>query len=413
MSRFIRGVAFLLATSAASLGAASANAATITVDTVYDWPNEGPPWGYCTLRSAIYESAGQHLNGSTCAGSGVNDTIVLPAGTIQFNPYWGVLDVYNSVTIVGAGAESTVLYPYSPTHGDDLAFEFYTGSYAIKQLSIYGAQARSPGILGSTIMMSSGATVLLDHVEITDNANETASAIYNDGGRLTIQYCTFEDNAGRVGGAVYTRSGSVTIKNSTFEGNSASDAGAAIFNYGGALTISNSTFAYNDAQSYGGAIYSVNGSLNLYSSSVVANLSVAGAAAGAGIFTASNRNRTESSIVANNHNGAASGSTVDDYVGSPHSAGGPAQPSYFTSGTAPASEIHVMPAGCQSHAAPMTQTCVGLMPMADNGGPTRTFAVTSTSPAYNAGVYSASYPRDQRSHTRPAGGPIDIGAYQH
>ena len=55
-----------------------------------------------------------------------------------------------------------------------------------------------------------------------------------------------------------------------------------------------------------------------------------------------------------------------------------------------------------------------LQPLAFNGGPTRTHALGSASPAINAGTNTGSYPSDQRGPTfkRVIGGAADIGAYE-
>src|SRR6185436_7218327 len=55
-----------------------------------------------------------------------------------------------------------------------------------------------------------------------------------------------------------------------------------------------------------------------------------------------------------------------------------------------------------------------LQPLALNGGPTRTHALGSGSPAINAGTNPGSYPSDQRGPTfkRVIGGVADIGAFE-
>ena len=55
-----------------------------------------------------------------------------------------------------------------------------------------------------------------------------------------------------------------------------------------------------------------------------------------------------------------------------------------------------------------------LQPLAFNGGPTRTHALGSGSPAINAGTNTGSYPSDQRGPTfkRTIGAASDIGAYE-
>ena len=53
-----------------------------------------------------------------------------------------------------------------------------------------------------------------------------------------------------------------------------------------------------------------------------------------------------------------------------------------------------------------------LLPLADNGGPTRTHALAAASPARDAGNNSAKLATDQRGHARLAGPAVDIGAVE-
>jgi hypothetical protein len=53
-----------------------------------------------------------------------------------------------------------------------------------------------------------------------------------------------------------------------------------------------------------------------------------------------------------------------------------------------------------------------LGPLANNGGPTQTHALTSGSPAINAGSNPAALPNDQRGVARNVGGNVDIGAVE-
>lgn len=54
----------------------------------------------------------------------------------------------------------------------------------------------------------------------------------------------------------------------------------------------------------------------------------------------------------------------------------------------------------------------GLLPLADNGGPTATFALSRGSAALDAGDDSLAPPVDQRGVVRPAGAASDIGAFE-
>ena len=59
---------------------------------------------------------------------------------------------------------------------------------------------------------------------------------------------------------------------------------------------------------------------------------------------------------------------------------------------------------------------LGLMPLGDYGGPTRTHALLATSPALEAGILRCLLPPvsgvDQRGESRPVGTFCDLGAYE-
>lgn len=53
-----------------------------------------------------------------------------------------------------------------------------------------------------------------------------------------------------------------------------------------------------------------------------------------------------------------------------------------------------------------------LGPLADNGGPSPTMAISAASPAFNAAAAASCPPTDQRGVGRPQGGGCDVGAYE-
>ena len=60
----------------------------------------------------------------------------------------------------------------------------------------------------------------------------------------------------------------------------------------------------------------------------------------------------------------------------------------------------------------LRDTPAELAPLADNGGPTRTMALTPCSPAIDAGSDTTCLDTGQRGIDRPQGGHCDIGAYE-
>lgn len=198
------------------------------------------------------------------------------------------------------------------------------------------------------------------------------------------------------GGGVYIDSGTVTSKNSTVSGNTAqgttalgSDGrGGGIYNNGGTLTLANGTVADNTAGSAGtngrgGGIYSNTGSTTTLRNTILA------------------RNTAD---VGSNGDGANGAFTSQGYnlIGDTWLA-------FFFNQT-----------GDQTGVANP-----GLGLLADNGGPTKTHALQSGSPAIDTGNPTqpgggspACEATDQRGETRPADGDgngtatCDIGAFE-
>jgi len=58
----------------------------------------------------------------------------------------------------------------------------------------------------------------------------------------------------------------------------------------------------------------------------------------------------------------------------------------------------------------VSAVALDLQPLADNGGPTMTLAITTDSAAFNAGTCEVT--TDQRGVTRPQGPACDVGAFE-
>jgi hypothetical protein len=188
--------------------------------------------------------------------------------------------------------------------------------------------------------------------------------------------------AGARGGGVHTLGfgGGVTLTNSTISGNASTYRATAHYAYGYAtgggiqdngqsLVLRNSTIASNTAE-LGAGIHQYNGASTHSDSSIIARNTAGATGAdwdGAGSITVVGANNLVGSV------GAAL----------------------------------ALPGGTL-FADPM------LAPLADNGGPTRTHALRSGSPAINTGNNAAGLPFDQRGHgfARKAGPATDIGAFE-
>ena len=213
------------------------------------------------------------------------------------------------------------------------------------------------------------------------------------------------------GGGVYVR-GIATITSSTIDGNSADGDGGGIFKaiysvYGEPgppnptthLTLVDSTVSGNTTEGEGGGIAS---SRPLYLvNSTVADNTAAGSGGGvmfriAGVTDSAGQLDMQSSIVASN-----TAATADDIAGDDAvtASGANNLVTAATGITLPADTIADDPR---------------LLPLALNGGPTRTQALGAGSPAIDAGNNAAGLDTDQRGtgFARVSGPAADIGAFE-
>ena len=285
---------------------------------------------------------------------------------------------------------------------------------------------------GGAIAAFGDSPVTIERSTLTDNRTTTdgahGGAVYADSSDVEITQSTLSGNlvpgANSSGGAVYSAGTSrVSVYSSTFTGNKAPDfdfsgAGGAIAAFGGGpLTVEGSTFSGNAAGAGGGGAIRTSVDLDVENSTFADNLSEAGAA----VYSTSGQIDADSITVTDNDNAGAAididgagGSIRNSIVagnrrGDPvflgnDVAGDPSQ-TLALSYTQFASAFNYVDAGNN-----ILDPDPMLGPLADNGGPTRTMAISTASPAYNAG--SSTEQDDQRGVPRPQNGSHDIGAYE-
>ena len=283
--------------------------------------------------------------------------------------------VQNGVDVAAAGA--TV----------NLAATTYTLTNTVtinKNLTLNGASVPSSSVSGNNAVrvftISGVNTVNMNNLTVV-NGNDPlfGGGIQVTGGAtLNLTNSTFTgNNTAGFGGALRNELGStINISNSTFFGNTAGINGGALNNQGGTYTVNSSTFFGNTA-GFGGAINNFSGSMTIANSIIIGNNSPSGqeinTGVGGGTLTFASPN-----IVGVNGVSGISGTVT---------------------GVTP-----ITPTGAASTVISTT--------LANNGGPTQTFALVAGSPAINAGNPAGIAAIDQRGLPRVFGGRVDIGSFE-
>ncbi|HPF73860.1 MAG TPA: choice-of-anchor Q domain-containing protein [Xanthomonadaceae bacterium] len=241
--------------------------AATTINVNYATDNSGP--GYCSLRDAI-KAANTNSAVQACPAGQVEptiDVINVPAGVYYLaggDNYWdeddnvsGDLDVLGSVSIVGAGARSTVIVapprdrvlhlrtsavalnisvqgmtlvggnvadnPVVGGRNGGTALTSVTGSVTLKNLVLRGGRAQGGGNLAS--YTSTNAKLLVDNVTVTDGeATGSGGGIYTSGTATLrsnapqMRNLTISGNRAPVGGGL-TQSGLLDLNQVTITAN--------------------------------------------------------------------------------------------------------------------------------------------------------------------------------------------------
>lgn len=223
-------------------------------------------------------------------------------------------------------------------------------------------------------------------------------------GTVSISASTISGNTAIRGGGIYAQdnlasaSNTFAIRNSTVSGNQALSLVGGAWTNAGTINIENSTIAFNTA-----------GSATALSRHYAPGLSISdqGANIGNYLFKVVTLN---SSVFSNNAYG--SPATTPDDIGVASFVGNPP-----ITNTTPTSGANNLAFATTIIGLPNTLTngvCPLLGPLHDNGGPTKTHALMSSSPAIDTGnTASASIGiYDQRGLARVSGAKADIGAYE-
>ena len=306
------------------------------------------------------------------SGSPVHVTAVLSAGTYTLTiPGYqsmtqtdlGLGGLGTLLTVQGAGADQTVI----DADGNFNHFRISDGDV----LNVADVELANGG--GNTFRIDRGATVSVERTRVTGDSSRVfyMQGSGSEGATLTVTDSEFSDNAT----VIMIEEGHATFTNSTFSGNTNNvfwdNVGASTS--ASTLTLVNSTVTGNTSRG-----------LLVYSSS---NLSV----------------DLQNTIVANNSAGDIIGSKIVtgsyNVIGNASNAGG------LTDG------VNGNIVGNSGSGTIDISTILDTT-LSDNGGPTKTHALVSGSPAIDAGDPTSLLTTDQRGYDRPVNAVVDIGAYE-
>ena len=270
-----------------------------------------------------------------------------------------------------------------------------TGSVTIKGNSSFTIFSVNSGVTASisglNVTAGSGTsggglyndgTLTLTGDTFTSNSAGTGAGIYNDAaGNLTMTDSTVSSNSttGGPAGGINNNGGTLTLTGDTVSGNTGGQGGGGIASSGGAVSVTNSTVYNNSSPDNGGGGLSIEGgSVTLVDDTITGNSSQFGL--GGGINSTAIVNATGTIIAGNTDSSGTGDANAGFSSGSSYNLIGDGTQSSIINGTN----------GNQvgTHASPIDPK---LGSLANNGGPTQTFALLAGSPAIGTGV-SADFP---------------------
>jgi CSLREA domain-containing protein len=403
---------FLLSALVVAAPAASA-ATTYTVTTTADESGACLP-ASCSLREAV-EAAN---------GAGEASRIVLPAGeyVLTKEAEGSDLTIKAEVAIEGAGAGVTTIKQGAECNCRVLYLDG-SGAVTISGVTVAaGNVVENPhGEDGGDILFEHGSLLRLQRDVITEGVagNGRGGGIAVHEGKLQLLDSTVSGNRALSGGGLFVEYDSrepVTVERDTFVGNEAYEKGGALLIELGSVFVTNSTFTQNQAGDGGAIATESDGELILLNDTLAGDSTVAHELPSA---RALGRASAPPALAAPGF-----GAELYDVAGAPLSVlntiVGPAGEGQAGSecdlDTTMTSESNI-DAGesCAFEGGSHSNTNPLLEPLADNGGPTKTMALSVSSPAINtADAKAAVCPStDQRGVSRPQGAGCDIGAYEY
>lgn len=362
-------------------------ATTIIVTSTADENPTDPNDGDCSLREAIHAANSDTSEDACPAGSG-SDTIVLGPGTYALSVTGsgeddnetGDLDLLTSMSIQGAGAATTTINAGGIDRAFDIPDPLPLPNIELSGFTVTGGDSETPGDGGGAIFNQGSASLTLTGLALVGNKAVYGGAVANDGsGAFIVRDSLVAANTALsdVGGGFDIDVDVVaTLTNVTLTGNSAGEGGG-IWVRDATLTLNNVTVTGNSAMEAGdaGGVHNDLASITARNTIVAGNTNPAGSPDCDGAIASQGYN-----LIGNN-TGCTFAASTGDKVGT---------------GAAPIDPL--------------------LGPLGDNGGPTRTLALLTGSPAIDAGNPAAPGSggmacagTDQRGVPRS---DCDMGAYE-
>ncbi len=289
---------------------------------------------------------------------------------------------------------------------------------------------------GGVWAYSSSGTTTIEDSTISNNSTGGEDShggggmIFSNRGQVGIQTSTISgnstagDDAHGGGAIIYTGYGTISIENSTISGNSTSGdsafgGGLYSYNWNGTVTISNSTISNNSTISdnthpayfaHGGGLVAMTfggSATTTIANSTIADNSATGQGGGAVTYSLAGTTTLRSTIIGQNSS-AVNFDDLWDVAGNIN-----AEFSLIQTSAGHQVDNTTPPGGPIDNDNILDQEAK-LDELADNGGPTQTHALLSSSPAIDKGSNPDGLPFDQRgpNYDRVRDGQADMGAFE-
>lgn len=409
--------------------------ATFAVNSFDDFVDSNPGDGVCGDGSGICGIRPAIIEANALPGK---DTIVLSEGVYQLllegrgedAAVTGDLDITDDLTIVGAGADTTII----DANQLDRVFDVIGSvNVTLEGVTVRNGELVELDEAGGAVRNQAGSLTIIDSILENNTAVANGGAVHSTG-TLTVARSRFSNNSAtgaKHAGAMFV-SGSSTIIDSTFNGNSATDSSGAIYFGSGDHEVRGSTFFDNSAQNGGGAIRNEEGTVRITNSTFSGN--VAGQPGGAILVThtAELTAIVNSTIVFNTAGQLPSSTrgggifkeadtvvTLQNSVVANNSSGQDPDVGHNSPFTSLGGNV----IGRAKPGSGLTGEFVGVDPMLgplqQNGGPTLTHAPLPASPLIDVAPFTSTLGVDQRGLPRPQDGDgdgvsrADIGAVEY